>query len=36
MPQTQACAGNILTHHPQHVDALINRWLGSSQRYGKV
>ena len=36
LPQTQACASNILTHHPQHIDALINRWLGSSQRYGKV
>ncbi|MEH6358005.1 MAG: ATP-dependent DNA helicase RecG [Pseudomonadales bacterium] len=36
MPQTQACASDILTHHRQHIDALIVRWLGSSQRFGKV
>lgn len=36
LEQTQACAQNVLSHHPQHVNALINRWLGSNERYGKV
>jgi len=36
LPQTQACASHILSHHPQQIGALIKRWLGSNQRYGKV
>jgi ATP-dependent DNA helicase RecG len=35
-PQAQSCAKRILSRHPQHIDALLTRWLGNSQRYGKV
>ena len=36
IPQTQACAQQILQYYPERVKPLIQRWLGSSQRYGKV
>jgi len=36
LPQTQACASHVLSHYPQHIESLIKRWLGSSQRFGKV
>ena len=36
LPRTQACAQQILQNYPERVNPLIERWLGSSQRYGKV
>lgn len=36
LPHTQACAQQILQNYPERVNPLIERWLGSSQRYGKV
>lgn len=36
LPQTQACAQQILQHNPNRIKPLIQRWLGSSQRYGNV
>lgn len=36
LPQTQACAQQILQHNPGSIKPLIQRWLGSSQRYGNV
>jgi len=36
LPKTQAYASEILSRYPQHIEPLVKRWLGSSQRYGNV
>jgi len=36
LPKTQAYASKVLSHYPQHIEPLVKRWLGSSQRYGNV
>lgn len=36
LPQSQACAHEILQHYPERVKPLIQRWLGTNQRYGNV
>lgn len=36
LPQTQACANQVLQQHPENIPLLIERWLGSNQRYGNV
>ena len=33
IPQVQQCAETALTHHPEHVEILIQRWLGQHRHY---
>ena len=33
IPQVQQCAETLLTHHPERVEILIQRWLGQHRHY---
>lgn len=36
LPDIAKCASQLLHQYPQHVDAIIQRWLGEGLRYGDV
>ena len=36
VPQAKQLAQNIIEHHPESIDPLIQRWLGSATEYGQV
>ena len=36
LPRVQESAARLLATHPQHVSALIARWIGAGERYGRV
>jgi ATP-dependent DNA helicase RecG len=36
MPQVQIAAESLRTSSPEHAEAIVRRWLGNAERYGKV
>ena len=36
VPKASAAASTIMTQYPQHVDALIGRWVGDNVHYANV
>ena len=36
LPKVQKVSEKLLTHHPECVDALIKRWVGQGEKYGKA
>jgi ATP-dependent DNA helicase RecG len=36
LPWVRRVAGQVLTHHPERIASLIDRWIGDGGRYGRV
>jgi ATP-dependent DNA helicase RecG len=36
LPQVKAMAEQLVTQHPQHVDAIIKRWMGNTEQFAQA
>ena len=36
LPQVKAMAEQLVSQHPQHVDAIIKRWMGNAEQFAQA